>query len=52
MKMIYETPQIKHELLTNDDVISASGFSPDTSLSDNNNTYVNNYSMFGYTISG
>ena len=47
MKMIYETPQIKYELLTNDDVMTASPFSPDETK-DKDNTYVNNRSLFNY----
>ena len=48
MKMIYETPQMEYELLTKEDVMAASPLSPDATQ-DKDNTYVNNYSLFGYS---
>ena len=49
MKIKYETPQMKYELLTEKDVMAASANSPDETK-DKDNTYVDNYTLFGYTV--
>ena len=48
MKMIYETPALTNELLAENDVMTASTVSQVTE--DKDNTYVDNYSFFGYTV--
>ena len=40
---------MKYELLIEKDVMAASAFTPDETK-DKDNTYVNNYSLFGYTV--
>ena len=49
MKKIYQTPDLKEELLHNEDIVAVSGYEPPLlSKSEIDNTYVNNFSIFNY----
>ena len=54
MKMIYEAPQLDSRLLNAQDVMTASDAvtSSETSSADKDNTYMQNFGIFGYTIGG
>ena len=53
MKMIYEAPQLDSRLLNAQDVMTASNAvtSSETTSADKDNTYLENYGVFGYSVS-